>query len=100
MAVETEQSLPLSEIPDLYLMVLGYRSHVETGGVETDVVDRSRVGIVVLQQLVASKVVDLDGLVVRTRGQALKLEIFSDSTQLYNLHWVSGMKLTLLMAPS
>lgn len=78
MSVETVKNVPLAEVPDLNCGVSGSGQKVSAVGVEGDLIHGVVVGIVVLDESLASNIPDFDGLVVGARCDASAIGVESD----------------------
>ena len=68
MPIQGVEDVPLTQIPDFQGRVVGRGEQVSAIGVEVDLVHVGAVGIVVLNQPLASDVPNFDGFVLRTTG--------------------------------
>ena len=94
MAEEGVKGCAFSKIPNLHLRVVGYTGHVKSTRMEVDHVHATGVGVVMLEQLVISQIVDFDSFVIGARGKALNKWVKSP------LHFVPGKNLTALIVPA
>ena len=70
MPVQGVEDVALPQVPDLQSRVVAARKQVAAIGMEVDLVHFRAVGIVVLDQSLASNVPDLDGAILAAAGHA------------------------------